>query len=193
MAVATHLALCTACRSEMRTLESVGGYFLACENAEVGDITESWRHVKDKIGAGPIEKVVQMRKRSSCDPTYPEPLRTFVDAAGGLRWRTLGRDAAQMIIPTGDKTTSVRLLKIPAGQPVPEHSHRGLELTLVLDGSFSDEISNFERGDIEIADNNLTHQPRANPGKDCICLSVTDAPLRFKSRLLRLIQPVLGI
>ncbi len=193
VAVATHLALCPACRSELRTLESVGGYFLERENAEIDDITESWRRVKDKIEAGTMEKLVQMKKRSSSDLTYPEPLRTYIDAAGGLRWRSLGRGAAQMIIPTGDKTTSVRLLKIPAGQPVPEHSHGGLELTLVIDGSFSDEISTFGRGDIEIADDNLTHQPRANPGKDCICLAVTDAPLRFKSRLLRLIQPLLGI
>jgi putative transcriptional regulator len=98
-----------------------------------------------------------------------------------------------MMIPTGDETTTVRLLKIPAGQPVPEHSHRGMELTLVLDGSFSDEISTFARGDVEMADDSLMHQPKADKGKDCICLAVTEAPLRFKSRFLRLIQPLLGI
>ena len=134
-----------------------------------------------------------IKKRSDTDRTYPEPLRTYIEAAGGLRWRTLGRGAAQMIIPTGDETATLRLLKIPAGQPVPEHSHRGIELTLVLDGSFSDEVSTFARGDIEMADDSLMHQPKADAGKDCICLAVTEAPLRFKSRLLRLIQPMLGI
>ncbi|RUL99326.1 ChrR family anti-sigma-E factor [Rhizobium chutanense] len=193
IAVATHLALCPACRSKLAVLESVGGYFLESADVEENDVSASWESIKAKIDAGLLDKVAPIRKRSLCDQIYPEPLETYIDSAGGLKWRSLGRGAAQMIIPTGDKTTTVRLLKIPAGQPVPEHSHRGLELTLVLEGSFSDEISTFGRGDIEMADDSLMHQPRADAGKDCICLAVTDAPLLFKSRLLRMIQPLLGI
>ena len=45
----------------------------------------------------------------------------------------------------------------------------------------------------EEADEDLTHQPIAGEGEDCICLAVTDAPLRFKSWIVRLVQPVLGI
>jgi len=193
VAVATHLALCPACRSKLSVLESVGGYFIDSEIANDTNVSRDWECLKAEIDAGKIDKVVPIKKRSDSDRTYPEPLRTYIDAAGGLRWRTLGRGAAQMIIPTGDETATLRLLKIPAGQPVPEHSHRGVELTLVLDGSFSDEVSTFARGDIEMADDSLMHQPKADAGKDCICLAVTEAPLRFKSRLLRLIQPMLGI
>jgi putative transcriptional regulator len=193
VAVATHLALCPACRAKLSMLESVGGYFIENETADDSNISQSWESLKAKIDVGQIDKVVPIKKRSATDQTYPEPLRSYIDAAGGLRWRQLGRGAAQMLIPTGDETTTVRLLKIPAGQPVPEHSHRGVELTLVLDGSFSDEVSTFARGDVEIADDSLMHQPKADAGKDCICLAVTEAPLRFKSRFLRLIQPILGI
>ncbi|MBB3545385.1 MULTISPECIES: ChrR family anti-sigma-E factor [unclassified Rhizobium] len=193
VAVATHLALCPACRSELSTFESVGGYFIDSESADDADVSQSWQSLKAKIDAGQIDKVVPIKNRFASDRTYPEPLRTYIDAAGGLRWRRLGRGAAQMMIPTGDETTTVRLLKIAAGQPVPEHSHRGVELTLVLDGSFSDEVSTFARGDVEMADDSLMHQPKADAGKDCICLAVTEAPLRFKSRFLRLIQPILGI
>ncbi len=87
----------------------------------------------------------------------------------------------------------MRLLRIPAGKPVPEHSHGGRELTLVLAGSFSDETGRFARGDIEDADENLEHQPIADEGEDCICLAVTDAPLKFRSWFVRMVQPVLGI
>ncbi|MBB5661849.1 putative transcriptional regulator [Rhizobium leguminosarum] len=193
VAVATHLALCPACRSKLSVLESVGGYFIDNETADLSEVSQSWEILKAKIEAGQIDKVVPIKKRSSSDTTYPEPLKTYIDAAGGLKWRQFGRSAAQMMIPTGDETTTVRLLKIPAGQPVPEHSHRGVELTLVLDGSFSDEVSTFARGDIEMADDGLMHQPKADADRDCICLAVTEAPLRFKSRFLRLIQPLLGI
>ena len=101
--------------------------------------------------------------------------------------------AAQMIVPTEDKSTTVRLLRIPAGLPVPEHTHRGDELTLVLAGSFSDQFATFRRGDVEMADSDVLHTPRAGHEQDCICLAVTDAPLKFSSRLLRLLQPLLGI
>ncbi|MGZ2385408.1 transcriptional regulator [Rhizobium leguminosarum] len=193
VAVATHLALCPACRSKLSVLESVGGYFIDSETADETDVSESWERLKAEIDAGQIDKVVPIKKLSALDQTYPEPLKAYIGAAGGLKWRKLGRGAAQMMIPTGDETTTVRLLKIPAGQPVPEHSHRGVELTLVLDGSFSDEVSTFARGDVEMADDSLMHQPKADVGKDCVCLAVTEAPLRFKSRFLRLIQPMLGI
>ena len=51
----------------------------------------------------------------------------------------------------------------------------------------------FARGDIEDADEDLQHVPTATADADCICLAVTDAPLRFRSWLVRLVQPVLGI
>ena len=49
------------------------------------------------------------------------------------------------------------------------------------------------RGDIEEADESIEHQPFAGKEADCICLAVTDAPLRFKSLLVRLVQPFLQI
>jgi putative transcriptional regulator len=33
----------------------------------------------------------------------------------------------------------------------------------------------------------------ATPEEDCICLAVTDAPLKFRSWFMRLVQPVIGI
>ena len=124
----------------------------------------------------------------------PEPLRSYVGGdIDALKWRSLGRGAYQIPIRTGDGETRVRLLRIPAGKPVPEHSHGGRELTLVLAGSFVDGDDIFARGDLEDADASLTHQPVATPDTDCICLAVTDAPLRFRSWIVRAIQPILGI
>ena len=44
---------------------------------------------------------------------------------------------------------------------------------------------------LEIKEGNILFV--ATPDEDCVCLAVTDAPLKFRSRLLRLIQPMLGI
>ena len=63
----------------------------------------------------------------------------------------------------------------------------------MLSGAFRDGEALFARGDIEDADEDLQHVPTATADADCICLAVTDAPLRFRSWLVRLVQPVLGI
>jgi putative transcriptional regulator len=124
----------------------------------------------------------------------PKPLRDYVGGdIDAIRWKMLGKGAAQVRLRTGDRETQVRLLKIPAGKPVPEHSHGGRELTVVLTGAFHDGETLFARGDLEEADSDIQHIPTATPEADCICLAVTDAPLRFTSWIVRALQPVLGI
>ena len=76
---------------------------------------------------------------------------------------------------------------------MPSHGHNGTELTMVLSGAFSDEGGRYGPGDIEIATEDDHHVPVAEPGADCICLAATDAPLRFKGLLPRIVQPFLGI
>jgi putative transcriptional regulator len=108
------------------------------------------------------------------------------------RWKSLGLGVRQSILAS-DNEGSVRLLYIPPGQAVPDHSHNGLELTLVLQGSFSDATGRFRVGDLEVADQTLEHTPVADPGAPCICLAATDAPLRFNALVPRLLQPFFRI
>ena len=104
----------------------------------------------------------------------------------------MGMGMRQSILSSG-REGSVRLLYIPPGQAVPDHSHNGLELTLVLQGSFSDETGRFGVGDLEFADQQLEHTPVSDVDVPCICLAATDAPLRFKLMLPRLLQPLFRI
>ena len=108
------------------------------------------------------------------------------------RWKPLGMGVRQCILSAGDQG-SARLLYIPPGRAVPDHSHKGLELTLVLQGSFSDATGRFGVGDLEIADEDLEHTPVADEGAPCICLAATDAPLTFNALMPRLLQPLFRI
>ena len=122
-----------------------------------------------------------------------QPLRDKVGGdASAVRWRPLGMGVRQAILPTSDSATA-RLLYIPAGAAVPDHGHKGTELTLVLQGAFSDATDRFGRGDLEIADEDLEHTPVAEAGQDCICLAATDAPLRFTGLIPRMLQPIFRI
>lgn len=193
IAVATHLAMCPDCRKRHEMMERAGGALLETLEAETGP-DASWEALKARIATAPaMTPAPQKAIASGPAPVLPEPLRSYVGSdVDAIKWKAMP-GAWQLPIETRDGKTMVRLLRIPAGQPVPEHTHRGREMTLVLSGAFSDGDETFARGDIEVADETLTHQPVATPEAECICLAVTDAPLRFKSWLVRLFQPILGI
>lgn len=85
----------------------------------------------------------------------------------------------------------VNLLCIKPGTAIPIHTHEGRELTLVLKGSFDDGQGQYARGDVSIADDNVDHKPIAGMSEECICLIVTDAPLRFTGPLARLVSSIM--
>ncbi len=197
IAVATHLALCPQCRSRLATMEAAGGVLLeeiTCP-PDVERDKASWNAIMAAVSR-PDDAVKQISTpvARATSSSVPEPLRSYLGGElDDLRWRPLGLGVYHYPLRTGDREISVRLLRIPAGKPVPEHSHNGRELTLVLRGAFGDGDDTFGPGDFEETDETVNHQPIALPGVDCICLAVTDAPLKFKSRLVRLIQPIIGI
>lgn len=193
LAVATHLALCPHCRRRARLAAEVGGQLLnTLRPADVG--ADALADVLARIDEEPRTPHVRPALTDQVG-WLPEPLRSYVggDDVDALRWRRLSKSAHDLRIPTGDGKTRVRLLRIAAGTPVPEHGHRGMELTVVLSGTLCDGDERFGRGDIEETDESIQHQPLAGSEADCICLAVTDAPLRFKNVLVRLAQPFLQI
>lgn len=195
LVVATHISLCDECRARMYEFDCLGGEIL--EDATQAALSNtSLNQTLDMIEAGDIAQQAAAAVSpfaAQTVPIFPTPLRDYV--GGGLdavKWRKVGGGVQQAILKT-DKTATVRLLRIPAGTAVPDHGHRGTELTLVLQGAFRDETDHFGAGDIEVANEDLNHQPVAEDGEDCICLAATDAPLRFNSWIPRIAQPFLRI
>lgn len=194
LAVSTHLALCPESRQRLEAMEMTGGALLDAIDPTEYSADADWDKIRRLLHADAAPSSPRPAAHPQDDAILPEPLRSY---AGGdvnkLKWKQLGPGAYHFPIRTRDGEANVRLLRIPAGKPVPEHTHGGRELTVVLSGYFKDGKDVFRRGDFEEADEDLTHQPVAGEGQDCICLAVTDAPLKFKSWLVRLVQPVLGI
>ena len=186
LVVATHVSLCDDCRARLGAYEAVGGAVLETETAAMSEA--SLEACLARLGA-PEAPQRPAKPRG----LFPAPLGDYVGGdLAAVRWRRVGGGVKQAILPT-DKDASVRLLYIPAGTAVPDHGHRGLELTLVLQGAFADDSDTFARGDVEIADEEVEHTPVALAGADCICLAATDAPLRFRGLIPRLAQPLLRI
>ncbi len=187
--VATHLSLCDHCRAQAESFDAVGGHVLEDQNPGVQMTEGSLVATMALIAQGaPMQKA----KQPGC-AVLPAPLQDYVGGdVNDIKWRPIGMGVKQAILPTTREATA-RLLFIPAGCAVPDHSHNGVELTMVLQGAFSDEVDHFARGDVEIADEDLHHTPTADMSEDCICLAVTDAPLKFNKLMPRLFQPFLRI
>jgi len=189
--VASHVSMCDDCRARLESFEALGGTVLNDTIAAQAEMAPG--SLDDCLAKLDGTEQVQPEQRDLASYTLPAPLRDYVGGdRDAIRWKSVGGGVKQAILATS-ASASARLLYIPAGAAVPDHGHRGMELTMVLQGAFSDETDRFGRGDVEIADEDLEHMPVAEPGEDCICLAVTDAPLRFRSWLPRLAQPFLKI
>jgi len=185
LVVATHISLCFECRAAYEAHQAGGGAVLETVGAEA--VSEGLKtSVLNLLDAPYAPRPTYPRTG-----VYPGPV---MEALKGKppRWKSLGLGVRQSILSSG-REGSTRLLYIPPGQAVPDHSHNGLELTLVLQGSFSDATGRFGVGDLEVADQDIEHTPTADPGAPCICLAATDAPLRFNALVPRLLQPFFRI
>lgn len=190
--VAAHVSMCDECRARLASFDSVGGALM--DDAQTVPVAESsFAETMRLINSGAVASMIKPASAKRGKSVLPTPLQEYV---GGdldkVKWRSIGMGVKQAILPTS-KQASARLLYIPAGTAVPDHGHRGMELTLVLQGAFVDETDRFGPGDIEIADESLNHTPIADIGEDCICLAATDAPLRFNKLIPRIAQPFFRI
>ena len=75
------------------------------------------------------------------------------------------------------------------GGSVPEHTHRGVEYTLVLDGEFNDGINHYRTGDFVVMTDDNTHAPHSEHREGCLVFTLLDEPLHFSSGIARLLNP----
>lgn len=172
----------------MESFNALGGALLETQS-DVGVGPEALQRTLEKIAAGgPVEK---LKNRS--DAEFPAPLIDYIgDSLDSIKWQPIGMGVKQSILSTSSEATA-RLLYIPPGTAIPDHSHSGIEMTLVLKGAFADKTEYFAEGDVEIADGSTNHTPVAADGTPCICLAVTEAPLKFRNIFHRMIQPLMRI
>lgn len=189
LVIAAHLSLCDECRARSMAFDALGGAVLEDQRCEMS--AGSLEECLARIEMLPQANARALRRSQGI---IPAPLLDYVgDGLDSVKWRPLGLGVRQSILQTSDKGASARLLYIPAGAAMPDHGHNGMELTLVLQGAFHDEVDRFGPGDIEVADPTLEHTPVAEAGEACICLAATEGSLRFKSLLPRLAQPFFRI
>ncbi len=82
----------------------------------------------------------------------------------------------------------INLIYMDQGSRIPEHTHKGNEITLVINGVFNDEQDEYKDGDFVLLNQQHTHQPETRD-EDCLTLATLDAPLHFTAGISRLLNP----
>ncbi|GAB5414020.1 MAG: anti-sigma-E factor ChrR [Congregibacter sp.] len=192
--VSAHLNYCESCSRTHAQLQDVGAaIFEALDGEPVGDA------LLDRVLArldeeAPLSYQRPARNEAEQVDDTPALLRRLMSGDfRDLSWKKVTDSLRMTQIKTGDPHFEFSLLHIKAGGEIPAHDHHGSEMTLVLQGGFSDDRGNYNAGDFIYRSASDVHSPRAFADEDCICLAVLDAPLRFTSWKHRWMNPFLRL
>ena len=194
LVVASHMSMCPICQETVERYDAVGGALLKdIPDAAVGDsLLERTIARLDDTAVDEPEVATQPALDRETLALVPPPLRPYLKGnLSDLSWRRMGRSIHEYQLALPDSVYNACLMKFQAGKSVVDHTHMGQEHTLVLAGGYSDGDAHYGRGDLAFADSSLRHRPVADPGEDCICLVVLDAPTRLTGPIGRFLNPFL--
>lgn len=199
MGIAAHLHFCRECRMCVAELNQVGGMLLdQCPQAEVQDAVFSELmariQVKSTVAAAPPAADLHPSiARDAMLAGLPGVIHKLLPRQQPLRWRKVTASLRMARLIAGQDKYEVAFHRIRSGGVVARHDHRGLEVTLVLKGSFSDGDGIYGPGDFLVRQPGEVHRPTAAQNEDCLCFSICAAPVRLTGLLGRLLNPLLSI
>ncbi len=198
VAIAAHVELCAECRQRTSEIEAQATLaWLAETGSDSTESSSDYASLVDSIVAQPqFSDADEFAEQDAASPvreihmhersiTLPSVLARI--ASDGLVWKKLAGGINQASVMLDDET-QCEFLYMKPGSQVPVHKHQGNEITLVLDGSFSDAMGNYGPSDFVVRTPSHTHQPASDEG--CLCFAVLDSPLTFTKGLARLFNPV---
>lgn len=191
--VAIHLQFCEKCQEQVNALTKqqaeISFKNVPPQSTEQIDFNElALESMLDEITADEqfeLEPEFEQKQVSFNKQEYLLP--RALNSLNLGRFSQLGK-ITRSRVKIGEDKIHASLLHIEAGGKIPEHTHKGYELTVLIDGSFSDEKGQYNKGDFILLDNKDTHNPVSEHG--CLCYTVADDRLHFTQGVNRLLNPI---
>lgn len=190
--VATHLAMCQESWERFALLQEVGGEFLdSLDGGRLERISaESVLARADAVASSTADlQGSPVVGRPAKDPTLdgklgdivlPRPLAAFADEIQDqTSWRKLGLGIEAALLSCSVPGGRTQILRARRGAKIVRHTHIGEEMVLILKGAFWDGAERFGPGDVAVNDAATTHAPVIEDAEDCLCLAVTEGPIKF--------------
>lgn len=199
--IAIHAEMCPKCQQKIAQLtEQVAEANFESSLIENGIAGDSQISKSNDFDSFNIENMIEKITQSD-DIAKPEPIIkktiTFNNKSyklpTALNNMALGKTAhvgklSRARIQLDENEIHTSLLQIKPGGGVPAHTHKGFELTLLLDGSFHDENGEYVKGDFIMLDGSHQHHPISADG--CLCYTVANGALHFTQGINKLLNPI---
>lgn len=194
--ISIHAEMCSACQHTIAQLtEQVANQAFEAEQLTTTtdiDDNENIDHdfelmMKEITASDQIDEIIEIAPRhvSFRGNTYNLPSAlSSVDIGYSANIGKLSRSRIKL----DESEIHTSLLHINPGGGVPSHTHKGFELTLLLEGSFDDSEGRYVKGDFIMLDGKHTHTPISNDG--CLCYTVANDALHFTQGINKLLNPI---
>lgn len=201
--VSSHIEMCPQCQEDISALTEqlaeatfIDDDAIQAHSHPIGDLDDGHFNsdqslaLIDTITAlaaeplrSPLPKIVKEIEVSGERLTLPRALKSITLK----EWSGLGKlSRSRLEVDDGDLRSS--LLCIDKGGSVPTHTHKGFEITLLLQGSLKDDMGCYQAGDFIWLDGNHTHSPITEEG--CVCFTVSSDAIHFTQGMSQLLNPI---
>ncbi|WP_258806746.1 ChrR family anti-sigma-E factor [Pseudidiomarina sp. CB1] len=199
MMVGTHVDMCPRCQEQVRDIEAMvatklfGQTQVPQDFSAANDSFDNDAMLQQIMAQTPTHKASDSAHNALVDELVLEGKRFKLPATLARSHHRIGEWhklighmwRAPVQIGGDDVLTFIYMDK---GTKVPEHTHKGREATLVVNGVFNDETAEYRDGDFVFLDGSVKHTPETRD-EDCLTLAALDAPMHFTSGLSRLLNP----
>ena len=195
LAVSAHVDMCRLCQRQVAQLEQQQAQFLIRETAPTVDtitMDPGLEQMLSQILESP-EPIHSVKPETQVEHVswkqhkfiLPRALQRQIEKPA--EWSQLGKLWRSRLLE--DESWRTGFYYIEKGGQIPEHTHKGREITLVLHGSFVDDAL-YQEGDFIYRDSRHVHKPGAQTDEDCLCFTAVEAPLHFTTGAARLLNPI---
>jgi putative transcriptional regulator len=178
--VTSHLSMCPECMDELTSMESIG-VALFEELHPVETVSDHCELTLIPAAERAAYRAAQTRREGDIPGPLIEVIGNNLEA---LDWQILAPGIWNFTVPlTQQAKGDLRLIKLEPGSSLPEHSHPGEELILVLRGSYRDAVGTYGPGDFADLDEDDKHSIVAHQD-GCILLVGNEAVPAFLTELV---------
>lgn len=189
VAVSIHLEMCSCCQDKVNayTEQQATVYLGNIEDTE-SELTMDLDSIFDSIVQDETIETVHIPQAQYFTAGNKKIVKPHALRQLNLSdWNGLGK-VNRSRVDLIDEEIHSSLLHIEAGGEIPKHTHKGEEVTVLLDGSFKDEMGEYNKGDFIWLSGEHNHNPVSEEG--CVCYAVVSDALHFSQGLSRLLNPI---
>jgi putative transcriptional regulator len=207
LCIAAHVEHCHICEKRLSNLQQLGSAQMESlspqkissdlKNSILSKLhtqpqDQSLTPAADNLKTANTQLPSHVNRISAKKSVVPKCLEKWVpESFDNLPWQSIAPNVSISELCSEGSGAKAALVKVKAGGSMAHHSHTGDEVTVILEGSFSDEDGCYKPGDFIFRDSGHKHKPVATNDQDCICLIVLDGPIQLTGWIARLFNPFL--